>query len=61
MQVWFKSMINSGNITYNRETTAIPIKNGLCLGTPVSDSNNSTSVALKPILGEIQTGTILFV
>jgi hypothetical protein len=54
---------NAGNITYNRETnTAIPIKKTdyVYWSTPVSENLNSTSAAPKPILGEIQTGTLYY-
>jgi hypothetical protein len=52
---------NSGNITYNRKLILLfQSKNDYVYwSTPVSENSNSTSVALKPILGEIQTGTYI--
>jgi hypothetical protein len=52
---------NSGNITYNRVILLFQSKTDYVYwSTPVSENSNSTSVALKPILGEIQTGTLYY-
>jgi hypothetical protein len=52
---------NSGNITYNRKLILLfqSKKRIMSIGLPVSENSNSTSVA-KPILGEIQTGTLYY-